>query len=62
MPDYCLYLLTAGDCVDWAIVLTCDGDDQATAEMEIHTATADGAQLWLGWRWVPGIATLSPAA
>jgi hypothetical protein len=56
MPDYRLYLLTAGDHIDRAIVLTCDDDEQAIAEMAINTVTADGAELWLGARLVLRVA------
>ena len=52
MPDYRLYLLTAGDRIDRAIALSCDGDEQAIAEMAINTVTADGAELWQGSRLV----------
>lgn len=62
MPEYRLYLLTAGDRIDRAIVLTCDDDDQATAEMETHAAMADGAELWLGERLVRRLPPMGPAA
>lgn len=56
MPDYRLYLLTAGDRIDRAIVLTCDDDEQAIAEMAIQTVAADGAELWQGARLVRRVA------
>ncbi len=56
MPDYRLYLLTAGDRIDRAIVLTCDDDEQAIAEMAISTVAADGAELWQGARLVRRVA------
>ncbi|MDP2116587.1 MAG: hypothetical protein Q8J71_04245 [Brevundimonas sp.] len=62
MLDYRLYLLTAGDRIARAIVLTCADDDQAIAEMETHTVAADGAELWLGERLVRRIAPMGPAA
>jgi len=52
MPDYRLYLLTAGDRIDRAIVLTCDDDEQAIAEMASRAVAADGAELWQGSRRV----------
>ncbi len=61
MPDYRLYLLTAGDRIDRAIVLTCDDDDQAIAEMALQTKAADGAELWQGSRRVLRVPpTVSP--
>lgn len=62
MQDYRLYLLTAGDRIERAIVLTCEDDDQAIAEMETHALMADGAELWLGERLVRRIAPMGPAA
>lgn len=62
MPDYRLYLLTAGDRIDRAIVLACDDDDQAMAEMETHTVAADGAELWLGERLVHRVAPAGTVA
>lgn len=47
MADYRLYLLTAADRIDRAIILTCVGDDQALAEMAQHAAGSAGAELWL---------------
>lgn len=52
MPDYRLYLLTAGDRIDRAIVLTCEDDEQAIVEMALQTVAADGAELWQGSRRV----------
>lgn len=52
MTDYRLYLLTAGDRIGRAIVLTCDDDDHAIVEMRLQTVAADGAELWQGSRMV----------
>lgn len=52
MPDYRLYLLTAGDRIAQALVMTCDDDAQAVEEMAIKTVSADGAELWQGSRLV----------
>lgn len=56
MPDYRVYLLTARDRIDRAIILTCDNDEQAIAEMALHSMTASGAELWLGQNLVHRIA------
>ena len=57
MPDYRLYLLTAGDRIDRTIVLTCEGDEQAIAEAATLMVEANGAELWQGsrnvWRTSP---------
>jgi hypothetical protein len=62
MPVYRLYLLTAGDRIDRAMVLTCDDDEQAIAEMETHTVAAGGAELWLGERLVHRVAPAGAGA
>ena len=59
MADYRLYLLTAGDRIDRAIPLTCDDDDQAIAEMTLHTVTGIGAELWQLGRMVRRFAPVS---
>lgn len=46
MTDYRLYLLTRGDRIDRHIVLTCEDDEHAIAEMGLHIVAAQGAELW----------------
>lgn len=61
MADYRLYLLTAADRIDRAIVLTCHTDDQAMAHMAQHAGVAPGAELWLGTRLVHRVPPRSAA-
>lgn len=56
MPDYRLFLLTAADRIDRAMILTCDDDEQAIAEMAVHCEQACGGELWLEQRIVNRIA------
>lgn len=48
MIDYRLYLLTKGDRIDRHIILTCEDDEHALAEMGLHIVSAQGAELWRG--------------
>ena len=48
MTDYRLYLLTRDDRIDRGIVLSCEGDEHAIAEMDLHIVAAEGGELWRG--------------
>ena len=56
MTDYRLYLLTNRDRIDRHIALACDDDEHAIAEMSLHIAAAEGAELWRGARLVRRVA------
>ncbi len=56
MPDYRLYILNKKDRIDRAVLLSCDDQEHALAEMALHLVGADGAELWLGKQLVHRIA------
>ena len=46
MPDYRVYLLNAQDRIEEALLVTCDDNEQAIAEMVLNAEAANGAELW----------------
>lgn len=60
MPDYQLYLLTVSDHIDRTVLLTCDDDEQALAEMAINAVTAGGVELWQDQRLVRRVPPVGP--
>ena len=56
MPDYRLYILNKKDRIERAVLLSCDDEKHARAEMALHMVGADGAELWLEKQLVHRIA------
>lgn len=52
MLDYRLYMLTAGDRIDQAVVFSCATDDRAISEAHSNFDLVRGAELWQAARLV----------
>jgi hypothetical protein len=62
MPRYRLDLLSAADHIVGSIVLTCDDDITAIAEMATNVSAEDGAELWQGQRLILRVPPASETA
>ena len=62
MPKYRLDLLSSADQVFGTIVLTCDDDVTAIAEMATNVSAEDGAELWQGQRLILRVPPASETA
>jgi hypothetical protein len=62
MPKYRLDLLSSADQVVGSIVLNCDDDVTAIAEMATNVSAEDGAELWQGQRLILRVPPASETA